>query len=451
MSPINRINRFLVCILIFSLVFSFIDIPSASATEDSSDTGDRAADARVMVDGDIHEEELSSEEYCMGPNPEDCGDEGEEDWFSIQMNVDYDLIILFENTAEDCFNWDIYNDEEQQQTGGEICEDSLTLLYRVEKAGDVYIRLNNEDGDNKARNYRITLSVRPYGDDAGDTRLYATPLTDGDEIWNRAGENSDEQDWYKTQVTDGDQVHYSISVMGMLAGSSGPDSVRIELYDDEGIAIPESAISIDYGQTASPSITVNYSGNIYLKLEPGRDSESIPYASYRISISIDSTNTNSGGDDSDNDGVDDATDLCSNTPTGASVDANGCADSQKDSDNDGVDDATDLCPNTPTGASVDATGCADSQKDSDNDVDFEGDDSGECGDGADNDQDGLFDCNDPDCTGSPDCASGDDVSENSGLPGVGILTTVFVLFVAGIISRRKGTVGSNSVALPVVK
>ena len=36
-------------------------------------------------------------------------------------------------------------------------------------------------------------------------------------------------------------------------------------------------------------------------------------------------------------------------------------------------------------------------------VDYEGDDTGECLDGADNDRDGLYDCDDPDCHGSPDC------------------------------------------------
>ncbi len=40
---------------------------------------------------------------------------------------------------------------------------------------------------------------------------------------------------------------------------------------------------------------------------------------------------------------------------------------------------------------------------------FEGDEAGECSDGADNDQDGLFDCDDEDCEGSEDC----DVPENS--------------------------------------
>ena len=36
---------------------------------------------------------------------------------------------------------------------------------------------------------------------------------------------------------------------------------------------------------------------------------------------------------------------------------------------------------------------------------LEGDDAGECSDRADNDVDGLFDCDDPDCLGAPDCAS----------------------------------------------
>ncbi|HCH66291.1 MAG TPA: hypothetical protein DFR83_26035, partial [Deltaproteobacteria bacterium] len=36
---------------------------------------------------------------------------------------------------------------------------------------------------------------------------------------------------------------------------------------------------------------------------------------------------------------------------------------------------------------------------------YEGDDDGECSDGVDNDRNGLFDCDDPGCTGAPDCAS----------------------------------------------
>ena len=40
--------------------------------------------------------------------------------------------------------------------------------------------------------------------------------------------------------------------------------------------------------------------------------------------------------------------------------------------------------------------------------DYEGDEPGECDDGADNDQDGAWDCDDPDCAGAPECAADDD-------------------------------------------
>ena len=39
---------------------------------------------------------------------------------------------------------------------------------------------------------------------------------------------------------------------------------------------------------------------------------------------------------------------------------------------------------------------------------FEGDDAGECSDEADNDRDGLFDCDDPDCAGAPTCGAEDE-------------------------------------------
>ena len=59
---------------------------------------------------------------------------------------------------------------------------------------------------------------------------------------------------------------------------------------------------------------------------------------------------------------------------------------------------------------------------SDNATLFEGDEAGECSDLADNDQDGLFDCDDPNCSGSPICQSsdnpcvdtGDNTSNNTG-------------------------------------
>ena len=47
----------------------------------------------------------------------------------------------------------------------------------------------------------------------------------------------------------------------------------------------------------------------------------------------------------------------------------------------------------------------------DNPESYEGDDAGECSDGADNDLDGLFDCNDDGCVGSPDCEQTDEPSD----------------------------------------
>ena len=62
---------------------------------------------------------------------------------------------------------------------------------------------------------------------------------------------------------------------------------------------------------------------------------------------------NEGGD-SDEDGVSDDQDECSDTPHGAKVDSRGCP---SDEDRDGVYDGLDRCPGTPHGATVDAHGC----------------------------------------------------------------------------------------------
>lgn len=43
----------------------------------------------------------------------------------------------------------------------------------------------------------------------------------------------------------------------------------------------------------------------------------------------------------------------------------------------------------------------------------EGDEAGECSDGADNDQDGAFDCDDPDCENAPDCESACDLPRST--------------------------------------
>ena len=46
----------------------------------------------------------------------------------------------------------------------------------------------------------------------------------------------------------------------------------------------------------------------------------------------------------------------------------------------------------------------------------EGDDPGECSDGADNDKDGLFDCEDSDCDGQPEAnACTENVNEQNKL------------------------------------
>jgi hypothetical protein len=44
---------------------------------------------------------------------------------------------------------------------------------------------------------------------------------------------------------------------------------------------------------------------------------------------------------------------------------------------------------------------------------YEGDEPGECSDGADNDRDGLFDCDDPGCQGGPDCEGDTDTDADA--------------------------------------
>ena len=63
-----------------------------------------------------------------------------------------------------------------------------------------------------------------------------------------------------------------------------------------------------------------------------------------------------------------------------------------------------------------ATGCLGSDNDSENDVVlYEGDEPGECSDGADNDKDGLFDCDDDQCSGAPVCKSTEEEDQKSDL------------------------------------
>lgn len=71
--------------------------------------------------------------------------------------------------------------------------------------------------------------------------------------------------------------------------------------------------------------------------------------------------------DTDKDGVEDAKDLCLNTPTGETVNTDGCSSSQLDDDIDGVKNNVDKCPNTPSGATVNADGCSLGELDDDKD------------------------------------------------------------------------------------
>ncbi len=68
---------------------------------------------------------------------------------------------------------------------------------------------------------------------------------------------------------------------------------------------------------------------------------------------------------------------------------------------------------------------------------YEGDEPGECTDGADNDQDGRFDCDDEGCVGSPDCADDDDTGpddddtgpdDDDSVPGAAdlVITELFI-------------------------
>ena len=71
------------------------------------------------------------------------------------------------------------------------------------------------------------------------------------------------------------------------------------------------------------------------------------------------------------------------------------------------------CPAPGGGGGDDDDAAADdddTNADDDDAVNIEGDQAGECSDGADNDGDGDYDCDDSDCAGAPDCQGDDDDS-----------------------------------------
>ena len=66
---------------------------------------------------------------------------------------------------------------------------------------------------------------------------------------------------------------------------------------------------------------------------------------------------------------------------------------------------------------------------------YEGDEAGECSDGADNDKDGLFDCDDDTCAGSPDCKAKDSEDESS-LPSVSMIPALISIGLIAIYRRK---------------
>ena len=78
-------------------------------------------------------------------------------------------------------------------------------------------------------------------------------------------------------------------------------------------------------------------------------------------------------------------------------------------------------------------GCSDPATDN-----IEGNAAGECSDAADNDLDGLFDCNDPDCAGSPGCDEADTDTDTDTDPGP-ILVPDFGLIDVNPTSNTGGT------------
>ena len=116
---------------------------------------------------------------------------------------------------------------------------------------------------------------------------------------------------------------------------------------------------------------------------------------------LQSYNTTCVNCDSDSDGINDASDACPNTPSGAVVDQNGCSDNQKDADYDGVPDSQDYCLNTPLGTDVSANGCSLSQNnqqdpsDNNNQDNNQDNDSGQSSNTTiDSDSDGIVDQSD---------------------------------------------------------
>ncbi|HET6837036.1 MAG TPA: OmpA family protein [Gemmatimonadales bacterium] len=144
------------------------------------------------------------------------------------------------------------------------------------------------------------------------------------------------------------------------------------LLRSEVVLLPNSGQSIEITPTGADTTDVsftNYGLNVGLSFmlgsKPIPDSDDDGILNNRDRC----TDTPSGAQvdgfgcpaDNDGDGVANGIDRCPNTAVGAIVDAIGCT---RDSDGDNIADGIDKCPDSPTGVLVDATGCP---RDSDSD------------------------------------------------------------------------------------
>ena len=119
--------------------------------------------------------------------------------------------------------------------------------------------------------------------------------------------------------------------------------------------------------------------------------------------------------DNDGDGLFDCDDSdCAGAPNCGEEEADLDADGTTDADADGgSEDDADVDVDADTDVDADADGTTGGEVD-----DYEGDEAGECGDGIDNDRDGIFDCTDPGCSSAPECSTTDTgaTTDTDGLP-----------------------------------
>lgn len=129
--------------------------------------------------------------------------------------------------------------------------------------------------------------------------------------------------------------------------------------------------------------------------ETGVDTTKVSFSNYGLNVGLSFMLGSKPIPDSDDDGILNNRDRCTDTPSGAQVDGFGCP---ADNDGDGVANGIDRCPNTAVGAIVDAIGCT---RDSD----------------GDNIADGIDKCPDTptgvlvDSTGCPRDSDGDGIAD----------------------------------------